>query len=70
MHLNANKVTPARNSSNFDKSYKIRASLDMVNKLKNRLKPHEHLDINKLIIKFKEQSTLKKYMPEKLIQRR
>ena len=70
LHLNDNNLMPRRDSSNYDRLYKIRPFLDMIQiKFKDNFFPSSTLAIDESMIKFKGRSSLKQYLPNKPIKR-
>ncbi|CAG4938221.1 unnamed protein product [Parnassius apollo] len=70
IHLNDNSLIPSRQSPNFDKLYKIRPLLNIIQKnFRANYKPSEKVAVDESMIKFKGRSSLKQYMPKKPIKR-
>lgn len=68
LHLNDNTKMPERNSLHFDKLYKIRPLLDLINKgCQDAAKPTSSQSIDESMIKFKGRSSMKQYLPMKPI---
>lgn len=70
LHLNDNRLMPSRNDKHFDKLYKVRPLLDLLNAACQRgAKPSSSQSIDESMILFKGRSSLKQYMPLKPIKR-
>ncbi|CAH2003205.1 unnamed protein product [Acanthoscelides obtectus] len=70
LHLNDNEVMPQRGQENFDKLYKIRPLVDILNERFSTLyAPYRELSIDESMVGFKGRTTLKQYMPMKPVKR-
>lgn len=70
LHLNDNSMTPSKTSPEYDKLYKVRPVLDMINSACQReAKQTNSQSIDEAMIRFKGVSSLKQYMPAKPIKR-
>lgn len=70
LHLNDNSKMPNRRDDNYDKLYKIRQLLEHINmKCQTNAKNTHSQSTDECMIKFKGKSTLKQYMPIKLVKR-
>ncbi|CAG5000205.1 unnamed protein product [Parnassius apollo] len=70
LHLNNNEQTPQRAATNFDKLFKVRPILDLLNiACQREAKTTSSQSIDESMIRFKGRSTLKQYMPFKPIKR-
>lgn len=66
LHVNDNSVMPDRNDPNYEKLYKIRPLLDLLqNNFQKNYTPSERVAIDESMIKFKGRNSLKQYMPKK-----
>ncbi|CAH2100875.1 unnamed protein product [Euphydryas editha] len=70
VHLNDNEGMPLRGAPNYDKLYKIRPFLELINKAcQNNAKNTKSQSIDEAMVKFKGVSSLKQYMPMKPVKR-
>lgn len=70
LHLNDNTKLPKKGDKNFDKLFKVRPLLDILNeKFKSTFHPSRYLSIDESMIGFKGRSSLKQYLPLKPIKR-
>ncbi|CAG5053316.1 unnamed protein product [Parnassius apollo] len=70
LHLNNNEQTPQRATTNFDKLFKVRPILDLLNiACQREAKTTSSQSIDESMIRFKGRSTLKQYMSFKPIKR-
>ncbi|CAG4963107.1 unnamed protein product [Parnassius apollo] len=70
LHLADNSIMPSRNDPQYDKLYKVRPLLDMMNNACEReARSTTSQSIDEAMIKFKGTSSLKQYMPLKPIKR-
>ncbi|CAH2094173.1 unnamed protein product [Euphydryas editha] len=70
VHLNDNEGMPPRGAPNYDKLYKIRPFLELINKAcQNNAKNTKSQSIDEAMVKFKGVSSLKQYMPMKPVKR-
>ncbi|XP_045452948.1 piggyBac transposable element-derived protein 4-like [Melitaea cinxia] len=70
LHLNDNKEMPSREAPDYDKLYKIRPFLELINKAcQNNAKNTTSQSIDEAMVKFKGVSSLKQYMPMKPVKR-
>ncbi|CAG4947572.1 unnamed protein product [Parnassius apollo] len=70
IHLNDNSLIPSRENPNFDKLYKIRPLLNIIQRnFRANYKRSEKVAVDESMIKFKGRSSLKQYMPKKPIKR-
>lgn len=70
LHLNNNTNMPKRGEAGFDKLYKIRPMISLMNTaFKNSANNTASQSIDECMIKFKGRSTLKQYMPKKPVKR-
>lgn len=70
IHLNDNSSLPDRNDPNYDKLYRVRPFLNIIQA--NFLKCYnltEHCAIDESMIKFKGRCSMKQYMPNKPVKR-
>ena len=68
LHLNDNTKAPARDEPNYDKLFKIRPMLDMVQHLfRNAHHPSQQASVDEAMVCFKRKSSFKQYMPMKPI---
>lgn len=66
LHVNDNNLTPRRTDHNYDKLYKIRPYINKIREsFKNNYYPTQNIAIDESMVKFKERSSLKQYMPKK-----
>ncbi|XP_068626117.1 piggyBac transposable element-derived protein 4-like [Battus philenor] len=66
LHLNDNEMEPPRGSSEYDKLYKLRPLLTVLNKVYQREAFNSEVQsIDECMVKFKGRSSLKQYMPKK-----
>lgn len=66
LHLNDNTLIPARDAQDYDRCYKVRPLIRMMNqKFESEYQPSSHLAVDESMILFKGRSTLKQYMPMK-----
>ncbi|GBP23665.1 PiggyBac transposable element-derived protein 4 [Eumeta japonica] len=66
LHVNDNSVVTNRTDPKYDKLYKIRPLLDILqNNFQKNYKPSERVAIDESMIKFKGRNSLKQYMPKK-----
>lgn len=66
LHLNDNSKTPGRGDTNFDKLYKVRPLLDLMNnQFQTQSVTSSSMSIDEAMILFKGRSSLKQYMPLK-----
>lgn len=71
LHLNNNTNMPKRGEAGFDKLYKIRPMISLMNTaFKNTANNTASQSIDECMIKFKGRSTLKQYMPKKKTKKR
>ena len=69
IHLN-NTKTPAWNSPEFDKLFKVRPLLDfLTNSFQSTFNPSRYISIDESMIRYKGRSSMKQYMPMKPIKR-
>jgi len=67
LHINNTKELP-RQDPNYDKLYKIRPMIDILNNnFKEMWKPYRNQSVDKSMIKFKGKSSIKQYLPAKPI---
>ena len=70
LHANDNSKTPKKGEPMYDKLYKVRPLLDMINMaFRNNAVPSSSQSVDEAMIKFKGRSSLKQYMPLKPIKR-
>lgn len=70
LHLNDNTQHPERSSENYDKLYKVRPLLDLINHAcQKNAKDSSSQSIDESMILFKGRSSMKQYMPLKPIKR-
>lgn len=70
LHINDNTTEAKRGEPGFDKLYKIRPMLEILNDtFKNCWKPGKYQSVDESMIKFKGRSSLKQYMPAKPVKR-
>ncbi|CAG4996426.1 unnamed protein product [Parnassius apollo] len=70
LHLNDNSQIPSKSNPDYDKLYKVRPLLEMLNTAcKNEARTSTSQSIDEAMIRFKEISSLKQYMPAKPIKR-
>lgn len=70
LHLNDNSKTPAKTSQEYDKLYKVRPVLELLNcACQREAKQTTSQSIDEAMIRFKGVSSLKQYMPAKPIKR-
>lgn len=70
LHLNDNAQQPAKTSDNYDKLYKLRPLLDLINHAcQTNAKDSSSQSIDESMILFKGRSSMKQYMPLKPIKR-
>lgn len=70
LHLNDNNLVPPKSSPTYDKLYKVRPMLDILQRnFRINYKPSEKVAIDESMIKFKGRSSLKQYMPKKPVKR-
>lgn len=65
VHLNDNSKQPARDSPDYDKLYKIRPLITLLNNRFSALPKGEFLSVDEQIVPFKGRSALKQYNPKK-----
>ena len=66
LHLNDNEKQPTRESSNYDKLYKVRPFLDtLVSNFRMAYTPHQNLSVDESIISYKGRLSWIQYMPNK-----
>ena len=65
LHFNDNSQAPGKNSSSYDKLYKIRPLLQMLKKNCLAVPPEELNSVDEQIIPFKGKSSLRRYLPKK-----
>lgn len=66
IHLNDNNQMPKRGELNYDKLYKLRPMIDMLNEnFKQLYTPKREISIDESMVGFKGRSSLKQYMPMK-----
>ncbi|XP_053964120.1 piggyBac transposable element-derived protein 4-like [Anastrepha ludens] len=70
MHLNDSNMMPNKTAANYDKLYKVRPLLDILQRnFDNNYYASEKVAIDESMIKFKGRNYLKQYMPKKPIKR-
>ncbi|XP_049762479.1 piggyBac transposable element-derived protein 4-like [Schistocerca cancellata] len=70
IHSNDNSMMPKRGQANFDKLFKIRSLVEMLNKrFAQCYQPHQKVAINESMVKFKGRSSMKQYMRDKPVKR-
>ena len=70
LHLNDNTKAPSRDEPNYDKLFKIRPMLDMLqHSFRNAHHPSQQVSVDEAMVRFKGRSSLKQYMPMKPIKR-
>nr|CAI5843714.1 unnamed protein product [Callosobruchus analis] len=70
LHLNDNDVMPQRGNDRFDRLYKVRPLVDILNERFSSLyAPYRELSIDESMVAFKGRTTLKQYMPMKPVKR-
>ena len=70
IHLNDTMLMPDRNSTKYDKLYKLRPFFEMIgDRFEKCFAPSEYLAVDESMIKCKGRSSLKQYMPKKPIKR-
>ncbi|CAI6367919.1 unnamed protein product [Macrosiphum euphorbiae] len=70
LHLNDNSKMPKRESSTFDKLYKIRPMIDHLNNVYcTSFSPDRNLSCDESMVGFKGRSGIKQYMPMKPVKR-
>ncbi|XP_054744535.1 piggyBac transposable element-derived protein 4-like [Anastrepha obliqua] len=70
LHLNDNTKEPKRGSPGYDKLYKIRPMVTILNEtFKSCYKPKQNQSVDESMIKFKGRSSMKQYMPAKPVKR-
>ncbi|XP_055622963.1 piggyBac transposable element-derived protein 4-like isoform X2 [Toxorhynchites rutilus septentrionalis] len=70
LHLNDNSAMPSRNSDQFDKLFKVRPLLNLLNSAcQNAAKCTSSQSIDEAMIQFKGRSSMKQYMPLKPVKR-
>lgn len=66
VHLNDNTLMPKRNSSNYDKLYKIRSFITILsNNFQAAYNPHQIVAVDESMVKFTGRNSDKQYMPKK-----
>ncbi|KAH8028374.1 hypothetical protein MRX96_000114 [Rhipicephalus microplus] len=66
LHLNDNSKIPDKTSLNFDRCYRVRPLMEMVNtNFQSEYKPSSHVAVDEFMILFKGRSAMKQYMPLK-----
>ncbi|XP_058810396.1 piggyBac transposable element-derived protein 4-like [Phymastichus coffea] len=66
LHINDNSKEPAKGDPEYDKLYKLRPLLDTLSEtFRECWKPSHHQAIDESMMKFKERSSMKQYMPAK-----
>lgn len=69
-HLADNSLMPKPNDPDYDKLYKVRPLMKLLNsKFKELYNPSRQLSIDESMVKFKGRSSMKQYMPLKPIKR-
>lgn len=70
LHFVDNSEILARNHSNYDRIWKVRAIVNMVSEIfLHNYNPHMHNAVDEAMIPFKGRSSLKQYMPKKPVKR-
>lgn len=66
LHLNDNSKIPDKTSPNFDRCYRVRPLMEMLNiNFQKEYKPSSHVAVDESMILFKGRSAMKQYMPLK-----
>lgn len=66
LHLNDNDKMPGYGDKDFDRAYKVRPLINMMNKkFQTEYNPSTHVAVDESMILFKGRSSLKQYMPMK-----
>ncbi|XP_040073232.1 piggyBac transposable element-derived protein 4-like [Ixodes scapularis] len=66
LHLNDNAKMPEHGTNDFDRAYKVRPLIKMMNeKFHSEYSPSSHLAVDESMILFKGRSSMKQYMPMK-----
>ncbi|XP_064467766.1 piggyBac transposable element-derived protein 3-like isoform X2 [Ornithodoros turicata] len=69
-HISDNSRAPERGTKDYDKLYKVRPLLNRLSQTFAKCyAPTKYQSVDESVIKFKGRSTLKQYMPQKLIKR-
>lgn len=66
LHLNDNTQMPKKGSKEYDRCFKVRPLINMINEsFRNEYKPSSRLAVDESMILFKGRSSMKQYMPRK-----